>query len=73
MILMLQMLVIKQNKKRILVLPFSKTILTKFLLVIEQLSDIAPLSALGYFVVNKSTYLSIITNSIAYLIIVYQL
>ena len=73
MILTLQMPVIKQNKKYIFVLLFSPIIFTKSLSVIEELSDIAPLSALGYFAVNKSTYLSIITNSIAYLIIVYQL
>ena len=41
-------------------------------LVLEELNRLRPLSALGYFQVNKSTFLSILTNSVAYLVILIQ-
>ena len=38
----------------------------------EKLSGLKPLTALGYFEVTKATFLSIITNAVAYLVIILQ-
>ena len=38
----------------------------------EELGGLKPLTALDYFEVNKGTFLTIITNAVAYLVILLQ-